>query len=231
MNVPPYVPEPIQVPGNVAREPHTVMLGFVRRVSVMHAGSLAIAYGIAFAPFPALPLQPASVLAAALLACLSLVRTATRPSRLDLRLSLVVFPFLLVTLGWVLRGAMDEGLPVWSPLAGIGTALVYTFVCGRDYSFVGNLVLSALVSSIGLAAASMALGVPSLLSTEALAINVAYLFYWVYDLASLLTRRRLGEEAGAVVDLYRDVLNGITYPVQLLRHWRESRIWNLKERL
>ncbi len=228
MNVPPYVPEPIQIPGNVAEEPHTAMLGFVRRVSVMHAGSLAVVFGIAAAPTPALPMHPAGVLAAALLAGLSFVRTATRPSRIDQRLSMVLFPFLLLSLGFVMRGAMEEGFPVWSPLFGIGAALVYTFACGRDYSFVGNFVVGALASSIILAAASMAWGFPARVSTEALAINAGYLFYWVYDLASLLTRRRLGEEAGAVVDLYRDVLNVITYPVQLLRHWRESRIWNLK---
>jgi hypothetical protein len=52
----------------------------------------------------------------------------------------------------------------------------------------------------------------------------------VYDNASLLARRRLGEELGAVVDLYRDVLNVFGWVVRVLAHWRKHRIWNIPGR-
>jgi FtsH-binding integral membrane protein len=64
--------------------------------------------------------------------------------------------------------------------------------------------------------------------TEACLINVVYLSYLVYDLAALLTRRRLGEEVGAVLDLYRDVLNMFSYPIRVWKHWRTHKIWSAR---
>jgi len=54
--------------------------------------------------------------------------------------------------------------------------------------------------------------------------GVGYLFFLVYDLASLQQRRRLGEEALAAADLYRDALNVLSYPFRVIDHWRGFRI-------
>ncbi|MER3496739.1 MAG: hypothetical protein C4321_05655, partial [Chloroflexota bacterium] len=65
----------------------------------------------------------------------------------------------------------------------------YLALCGRDLSFLG-MGLSALALS---SAALLVWGTTPL----GLAINAAVLCYWVYDLASLLSRRRIGEEWAA----------------------------------
>ncbi|HCD99673.1 MAG TPA: hypothetical protein DER07_01365, partial [Armatimonadetes bacterium] len=70
------------------------------------------------------------------------------------------------------------------------------------------------------------LGVAPPASLWGLAANAAYLFFLVYDLAAVLTRRLPKEEWGAVVDLYRDALNFLTYSVRVVRHWRKHRIWS-----
>lgn len=227
MNVPPFVPQPIEIPGNVAEEPYRVMVGFVRRVASMHLGSVLLVYGVAVAPFPSPGGLVSTLALLACLATLSLVRTFTKPTALDQKISLVLFPLVLLTMGWVVRAALDAGFPVWSPLFGLAAAWLYAMLCGKDLSFVGQFVLCALSSSIALAAVAAMQHIPSLVSTEALILNLATLFYWIYDLASLLSRRRLGEEAAAVVDLYRDILNFITYPIRTVRHWREYRIWRV----
>jgi hypothetical protein len=49
--------------------------------------------------------------------------------------------------------------------------------------------------------------------------------YFAYDLASLMSRRRRGEEAAAVVDLYRDVFNVFGYVPRVIAHWHRHRIW------
>ncbi|MCO5297792.1 MAG: hypothetical protein M9921_13140 [Fimbriimonadaceae bacterium] len=227
MNVPPFVPEPIEIPGNVAEERYPVMLGFVRRVATMHVGSVLLVYGVAIAPLASPGLGVAALMLLAALATLSLVRTFTKPSALDQKISLVLFPLVLLALGWVVKEALAVGFPAWSPLFGLAAAWLFAMLCGRDLSFVGQFVISALVSSVALAVVATLRHVPSLVSTEALALNFGMLFYWVYDLASLLSRRRLGEEAAAVVDLYRDILNFITYPIRTVRHWRDYRIWRV----
>ena len=62
---------------------------------------------------------------------------------------------------------------------------------------------------------------------QALSWNAIYLTFYVYDLASLLARRRIGEEWAAVVDLYRDVLNVFGWIVRVFAHWRKHKIWNV----
>jgi FtsH-binding integral membrane protein len=94
-----------------------------------------------------------------------------------------------------------------------------------DFSFVGQFVLSLIASTVILAVAALALGIEPAKAGFLLGANAIYLFYLVYDSASLLARRRLGEEIAAVVDLYRDVFNVFGYLVRVARHWRKHRIW------
>ena len=56
-------------------------------------------------------------------------------------------------------------------------------------------------------------------------LNTGFIFYVVYDLSALLTRRRLGEEMGANADLFRDILNFTTYWARVRSHWRRHPIW------
>ena len=54
--------------------------------------------------------------------------------------------------------------------------------------------------------------------------TAAYLFYYVYDLASILKRRRPNEILMAALDLHRDFLNFFSYSIRVIRHWYKFRI-------
>jgi len=124
--------------------------------------------------------------------------------------------------------AYYAGFPIWSAVYGVGFAYIYTFVCGRDFSFVGQFVLSLIVSSVALSLLSLALNHKGIYAAEALGWNAIFLSYFVYDGASLLSRRRVGEEIAAVVDLYRDVINFFGYVPRVVHHWHKHRIWQLR---
>lgn len=225
MYVPNYIPSPIEVPGNVTEERYTARLGFVRRVAILHLASLAIIALIAQFDLPKVPLAASAIELGILLLVLSLVRIGTRATRNDLIISGSLLPLVLISLGFLVRTIVDTGWPIWGIAAGASAAVVYSLCCGRDFSFVGQYLLSLIASSVVLAFAAIHVGMPPSKAAFLLGANAAYLFYLVYDSASLLARRRLGEEIAAVVDLYRDVFNVFGYLVRVARHWRKHRIW------
>lgn len=227
MNVPPFIPEPIEIPGNVSEEKRSVCLAFVRRTVTYHFISVLIVAAIALIPLAPIPLEFCGSWILAMLLLLSLFRGMAKGKVLELWLSVGVSPALLIVLGLTARLLWDSGRPVWAPGVGLFFSLVYTWLSGRDHSFVGQYVLSLIASSVAIAIIQARLhqGTPQL--AEALIGNGAFLFYAVYDSAAVLTRRRKGEELAAVVDLYRDILNGLTYMVRVWLHWRKHRIWSM----
>lgn len=226
MNVPPYIPPPIEIPGNVTTKPHRVIVGFVRRVALSHYLSALIVAAVAvFGPSAENTTAPA-VAALVSLALLSLLRRVGKVWQGELAVSLPLFAAFLVVLGLTARSLLDDGYPVGAPLVGLTCALVYTVLCGRDLSYVGMYVLSLLASTALLVAMGLWRGMLASDLWFAASLNTLYLTYYVYDLASLLSRRRLGEEIGAMIDLYRDALNFLSYSVRVVRHWRRHRIWS-----
>jgi FtsH-binding integral membrane protein len=230
MNVPPFIPEPIEIPGNVSEERRAVCLAFVRRTATYHFLSVLFVAGIAFIPVEPLPLEFSGSWIVAMLLLLSLIRGLAKGKALELWLSVGISPALLIVLGLAARVLWDTGQPVWAPAVGLFFSLVYTWVSRRDHSFVGQYVLSLIASSIFIAVVERSLNEPAPMVATALIANGAFLFYVVYDSAAVLTRRRKGEELAAVVDLYRDFLNGLTYSVRVWRHWQKHKIWSLPPR-
>ena len=226
MYVPNYVPEPLEVPENVTLEPYPVRLAFLRRVTVLHAGSLCLVTALAFVPYPLAPLALLLGAVAFLLLLLDFVRVRFRGRPQEARVSVqIALPFLLPTLACCAHALVLEDVPAWAILVGPAFALAYTLLCGRDYSFVGCGLLSLIGSSILLAGIIVQTGMDPRQAAWALGLNTAYLLYFVYDLASLMSRRRRGEEAAAVVDLYRDVFNVFGYVPRVISHWQRHRIW------
>lgn len=224
MNVPPFVPQPVEIPGNVAQETYSARLSFLKRVAIAY-GLSAIA--IALTSLVSLDLWPYDlVLVGASLLLLSLTRALAKGRFIEQRLSLLVAPALFLALGVLIHHLRTLDWPIWVLGLGIIWAIGYTLSCGRDLSFLGMWFISILGSSISAIVLGYLLHVKAGLLLEAIALNIAFLSYWVYDFAALLTRRRLGEEVGAVLDLYRDVLNMFSYPVRVLHHWRTHRIWS-----
>ena len=225
MYVPPYVPQPLEIPGNVAQEPYPVRLAFVRRVSAAHFLTVLISGAMALVPMPSVGAASAALVLLGILLLLSMVRGLAKGREADQRLSVFLLPVLLFGVAVWFRALYFEGWAIWALGIGISCALIYTLLCGRDLSFVGMFVLALAASSATIAAICWQTGIGALSAWAAISLNAAFLFYYVYDLAALLTRRRLGEEWGAVVDLYRDVLNGLAYPIRVYHHWRKHNIW------
>ncbi len=225
MYVPNYVPEPLEVPANVTLDPYPVRLAFIRRVTLLHSASLCAAAALAWLPWPEPDLTVAFAGLAVALLLLDALRVALRGRPVEAILSATALGVLLPLVGWIAHIAFEAGVPVWAMLVGPAFMLAYTLLCGRDYSFVGCGLLSLIGSSVTLAALAVQTNMPPPASAWALGLNAAFLLYLVYDLASLMSRRRRGEEGAAVVDLYRDVFNVFGYVPRVISHWRRHRIW------
>ncbi len=225
MYVPNYIPPPIEVPGNATEKSYLVRLGFVRRISVLHFLSLLLIGGISMLALPSLPILTVCIALGCVLLALSLVRIGTRATRNDLLISCALLPLLIMVLAMLVRLLNHGGMPVGGLAVGVGCSVLYALSCGRDFSFVGQYLMSLIASTVILAVAATALGFGAHEAAFLLGSNAIFLFYVVYDLASLLARRRIGEEAAAVVDLYRDVFNVFGYIVRVARHWKKHRIW------
>lgn len=110
----------------------------------------------------------------------------------------------------------------WVMVAAWFAALWYVTLAGRDFSFLG--VAAFAMGSASLMAAGWAFAT-ELTWSEALTaaiVCISLVSYWVFDLAMILRRRRYREEVQAVVDLYRDLLNFVGFPVRLLRIRKRS---------
>jgi FtsH-binding integral membrane protein len=230
MNVPPFIPQPIEIPGNVSEEPRAVFLVFVRRAVTLHFASALCVVGIAFLPVAPLPLEFCGTWLLGVLVLLSIVRNTAKGRPVEFWLSVGISPALLVVMGLSARVLWDLKWPVWALGAGLFFSVVYTWLSGRDHSFVGQYVLSLIASTVFIVIVQRTVPEVSGHQTAAVVGNAVFLFYFVYDLAAIVTRRRKGEELAAVVDLYRDFLNGLTYSVRVWRHWQKHKIWSLPQK-
>lgn len=228
MYVPNYIPEPLEVPGNVSDERYGIRLIFIRRVTVLHATGLLIAILLSMVPIPSIPWPIPLITLVLTLIGLDLLRIAKRGKAREAQLSSYALPFVLLLAGWNLHQATLNGFPVWTLSAGQAFVVLYTLLCGRDYSFVGCGSLCLIASSLMLAVVCDYLTLRPILAAEVLLANAAYLLFCVYDLASLMARRRRNEELAAVVDLYRDVFNVFGWVLRCFSHWRKHNIWNLR---
>jgi hypothetical protein len=225
MYVPNYVPEPLEVPANVTLDPYPVRLAFIRKVTLLHAVSLCLVASLAWLPFPRVSLGASLVLLAVMLLLLDGIRVMFRGQATEPNLSVGAGAAMILTAALAAREAVLVGVPAWAILVGPAFALAYTLLCGRDYSFVGCGLLSLIGSSVVLASMIVETGMSARVAAWALGLNATYLVYFVYDLASLMSRRRRGEELAAVVDLYRDVFNIFGYIPRVISHWSRHRIW------
>lgn len=228
MVVPNYIPEPVEISNNVTQRPYAERVSFIRRVLSLHFLSLGVVAGLSAVHTGGLALESASILVVVCLLCLSLIRIETRGTKVDLLLSTALLPVLLVGLSMVARGLVERGVPLWTVPIGTLCGLIYAFCCGRDFSWVGQWFLTMLVSNVAIAVVVNTAGLDPRHASQGILLNSLYLTFITYDSAALMSRRRIGEEIAAVVDLYRDVLNIFGYAVRCLRHWRRHRIWNLR---
>jgi FtsH-binding integral membrane protein len=225
--VPNYIPDPLEVPGNVTELPYVARLAFIRRVSLLITASLTAIAAVSAAPLPRMGLLASLAILGAVLLALEIWRIATRGRQIEAKVSGLALPLVLVSLALAAKEVNAVGWPVWQVLVGSACILAYTMLCGRDYSFVGNFLLSLIFSSVLIAAICSSLRLDIQHSAFALATNALAMGYVLYDLASLMSRRRFDEHWAAVTDIYRDVFNFFGYLVRVLRHWRKHRLWSV----
>lgn len=225
MQVPPYIPQPVEIPNNVAQEQYAARLRFVRKVAALHFLTLCIVVGLSISPLEPLSLPTSLPLMIGCLLALVSLRRIEKGKPYEQLVSFVLFPLMLVSLAMVVDGLGIIGWPVWALPIGIVIAQAYTFLCGRDLSYIVMFLLPTLLGTIAIVSYGVWKGIPVKTILGACALSGTALFYYVYDLASLLSRRRLGEALGAVIDLYRDPLNFLSYSMRVVRHWRKYRAW------
>lgn len=223
MNIPPYFPEPIEIPGNASESRYAVRLGFIRRVLALFFLTVGVVVAVVFES-DRVPLNPVQALVGTVLGlgAMSVVRQlAMNRSKLDAVLSWLILPSFLICLGQMLAWGEDSGAMMEVVLAGLIGWFSYAVLCGRDFSFIGQFGVS-MIAALGYALWTvMQLGRPLGAAAVAFFASVALLFYLTYDLAMITKRRRPDEVWSAVCDLYRDLLNGITYSGRVLQHWRK----------
>ncbi len=224
MYVPSYVPEQIEINGNVAEAKWSVIVGFIRRVTTMHLVTILVVAFLVDLPVAVMGLEASVPFLLAALIGLSLTRGIGKGKRWEQQLSWVLAPVMLVTLASLLRELGNLNWPIAAMVVGPAIACAYAWVAGRDLSFLGMFLFAAGISTAVLVTLCREWRIQAI---EAAVVNGVWVFYYVYDLAALLTRRRLGEEWGSVLDLYRDVLNVTTYPIRVLRHWVKYRLWSI----
>ncbi len=226
MFVPNYVPEPEQIPGSVTKEPYAARLQFIRRVLRAFVGSVAMIVGLGLLLPAHLDAKPLTIGLIIILLIVSGIRSVLRGTDLEPKLTTWSLPVVIFTFALATRSWTTLHFPAWSILAGISCFGTYAMLCGRDFSFVGGFTLSLIFSSVFIALVMVGEQMTSRQSTYALLWNAAGLFYLVYDLAALLSRRKSNEGWASVVDLYRDIFNFIGYFPRVLIHWNRHRILN-----
>ena len=227
MYVPNYIPQPIEIPGNITDDSWTNQLKFLRLVTKWHLGTVIVLILFTYLPHH-LQLPEAITTAFLSLLILSFTRIFTRGTAWDLRVSTALLFPVLYALSAVVQILAKQGWPTWAPIVGLGYAAAYTALCGRDFSFMGQYLLALVLSSVAIAVVAVSYSMPNKEAALAMALNALYLTFYCYDLASLMSRRRKGEEFAASIDLYRDVFNLLGWCSRCISHWRKHQIWQLQ---
>jgi len=223
--VPNFVPEPLEVPQNVTRAPHRQRVRFLRATVGWYALSTLVA---AFAGYLWQPFQDWKMPLLALVGALLLLdawRIRARGTTREAGVSQwALFPLAILTAFVFQSQTFFSG---WPLVVGAVTLTIYTYSAGRDFSFPAAFLSSVFASSTIIGLIDLQQHVNHLVTAREIAVTTGFLFYLVYDLASLQARRHTNEPMAAAVDLYRDVFNIFGYVPRVIAHWRKHRIWGV----
>jgi len=228
--VPNFVPEPLEVPQNVTAAPYRQRVRFIRAVLNWHAASVLLAALIyrvylEFAPEIHFPLSSVVLTLVGLLLLLDLWRIRTRGYTREAKWSRLALPFLSALCGVLFAGV--PAFPAYALAIGCLSVTAYANFSGRDFSFPAAFLVGFFGSAAVIAFIDIRTRVPAGTTAIALGTNFVFLFYLVYDLASLQARRHTNETIAGAVDLYRDVFNIFGYVPRVVIHWRKHRIWDV----
>jgi len=223
MPIQPYFPEPLTVTGNVAEAKHRDRVRFVRRVVAGHSLTvLTVITCAAIVPLM-LPARLSFVLFLGGLVALTFERRAFLGGLKDNLLSIAFLLPTLFSLSQFLRSLHAAGWPVLTLVPAVIGLALYALFCGNDFSYFGQLLLCGVLTIVS----SLFMGVMGVVPPSQVLFGTfvafCYIGYYVYDLSMIVKRRKMGEEIAAVADLYRDLINFVTYSVRVYFHWRKFR--------
>jgi hypothetical protein len=228
LSVPPVFPEPATVSGNVADTSRTVQVQFLRATWLMIF--LCVAYIFSWAMLYNPPvikgtLTYFSAMGASVV--LSLLRLAPGKSSIKLILSGLVFVLAGPIYGSLLLQLEIDGMPIGLMLLSATlVAYLYAQLLGRDYSFLGQFLISFGAGLVCLFFIESANGDWGWHLWGPVAIWLVICFYLSYNLACVMRRRRPEDWIESAIDMFRDPLNLLTYPVRVIQHWRRYPVWD-----
>jgi len=220
----------VKVPNCAAGEPYPLRIRFIKKVALLScaacAGLAALTWLWTLEPFRSVLLRPSlhSFYLYSVVALGLLIVSRKASVWVQLICFLICFPTWSAVAATACMSA--SGSNTASAAAALYAAWVigmaaYTALCGKDYSHVGSCVLV----SLWLIAAAVSIHFAfSLSAAQAVLLTAGFLgvnLYWHYDLAMILQRRAINEAPAAVFDLFRDVLNCVSYPVRVYRYQKE----------
>lgn len=220
MPVVPYFPEPIEVSRNLTRQPHNVMMGFARRISIVHGLVVAAVFALALSDMQipleryGLPIFLGSLIA------LTLVRRFVNGGFWDNISSQVLMIPTILGASICIRILDANGWPMWAIGLIAGLCSLYSVVAGRDFSFGGQFFLATGCASIAILGAWLTHTVSGQDAWIAWLMMMGYGGFTVYNSTTILRRRRIGEDPAAVADYWRDLINFTTYWVRVIQHWK-----------
>ncbi|MER3413410.1 MAG: hypothetical protein C4341_04065 [Armatimonadota bacterium] len=233
--VAPIFPEPVTVTGNAADQGHFVAVRFIRAVATLHLLSLLLVAGaLRLWLEPAVQVWLAGTIDAELLYILTIVLCAglaLSRERPAVAQTIILLATILVVTAWMSLWAslMHDSFPLFVNTFAIGfgiqaaALLVFLWASGRDLSLFGAFALVWPVTCAFVIGTALLTEISFSEGLTLLVVLTCMLFYWVYDIAMLLRRRRPNEVVAGAVDLYRDVFNFIGLPVRFMRMPRTIR--------
>ncbi len=225
--MPSYIPEPNEISDSISEKGYADRLSFIRKTLGWHFATLLAVLGLLYGPLPHIPTAQAGGILLGVLALLSVVRTMWRGRPVEVALAGWLLPLPIGALALFIQSLPDARLVAVSLLVPGLFAMLYGALCGRDFSFVGQYLLSLIASAVMLAGFATALRLTRGEAWLSLGVSTLYLTYFVYDFAALMFRRRKGEELAATLDFFRDPLNFFGYTLRVIRHWKKHKIWSV----
>lgn len=214
MIIPNYVPEPIEVPGNVHDLPYRHRVEFNRQVILRFAGSVTAAQ-LASSLVPKFETAWMVAIYLGWTIVLGLFRIVFRSQTIESR---VTGTSLIITVG--LLSLLLAAIPYDArPLVfcALGLAVYAQFSKG-DFSY----PQAWLWGTLGLICADWLLGG----TTGLRALTQACLWYYViYDIWCIQYRRRYHEAWAGANDIFRDFMNIWGWLARVAAHWKKYGLW------
>jgi hypothetical protein len=212
--IPNYVPEPIEVPGNVHDLPYRHRVEFNRQVIFRFAASLTLAQ-LASGVVPKFdPVWMAAIYLGWTI-ILGLFRILFRSQTIESRVTGASLGITVGLLSLVLATIPFDARPL--AFASIGLA-IYAEFSRRDFSYPQAWLWGAL----GLVLADWLLGGTS--GRLALA-HVCLWYYVIYDIWCIQYRRRYYESWAGANDVFRDFMNFWGWLARVAAHWKKYGLW------